>query len=103
MSVAAKLEDLDLANGQRDLLDLIDKIQFAQLENVKLPQIVVVGDQSGGKSSVLEAITDMPFPRDADKCTRFATEIRLKRDKEERITFRIIPDARTRSYAEQKN
>ncbi|KAE8448873.1 hypothetical protein EG329_008875 [Mollisiaceae sp. DMI_Dod_QoI] len=100
-SVGANLEAQDLASEQQGLLDLIDKLQFAQLDNVKLPQIVVVGDQSAGKSSVLEAITGTPFPREAGACTRFATEIRLRRSKTEKFTVKIIPDRSTRSFADQ--
>lgn len=102
LSVGAAVGNQDLANEQRGLLDLIDKLQFAQLDNVKLPQIVVVGDQSAGKSSVLEAITGTPFPRDAGACTRFATEIRLRRADKEKFTIGIIPDASTRTFAEQE-
>lgn len=42
-------------------------------------QLVVVGDQSSGKSSVLQAITRLPFPVDEKMCTRFATEVALQR------------------------
>ncbi|KAI9759064.1 MAG: hypothetical protein M1840_003611 [Geoglossum simile] len=86
----------DLGNEQQGLLEAIDKLRFARLENIKLPQIVVVGDQSAGKSSVLESLTGVPFPRDAEACTRFATEIRLRRADEERFSIRIWPD-RTRT------
>ncbi|KAK4184168.1 P-loop containing nucleoside triphosphate hydrolase protein [Podospora australis] len=95
------LDAQELAGDQRALLDLIDKLQFAQLENVKLPQIVVVGDQSAGKSSVLEAITGTPFPRDAGACTRFATEIRLRRSPQPSINVSVIPD-KNRPFAEQE-
>ncbi|KAK4156647.1 P-loop containing nucleoside triphosphate hydrolase protein [Chaetomidium leptoderma] len=95
------LDAQELAGDQRALLDLIDKLQFAQLDNVKLPQIVVVGDQSAGKSSVLEAITGTPFPRDAGACTRFATEIRLRRAAQASITVSVIPD-KNRTFAEQE-
>lgn len=57
-----------------------------------LPQIVVVGDQSSGKSSVLEGLVEMAFPRDSGLCTRFATQIVFKRSKEERIAVSIIAD-----------
>lgn len=38
-------------------------------------KLVVVGDQSSGKSSVLEGSTNLPFPRDSGPCTRFPTQI----------------------------
>ncbi|CEJ93781.1 Putative Interferon-induced GTP-binding protein Mx [[Torrubiella] hemipterigena] len=99
VSLDSSVEAAGLAGEQRELLDLIDKLQFAQLDNVKLPQIVVVGDQSAGKSSVLEALSGTPFPRDAGACTRFATEIRLRRAKEASLKVSIIPD-KTRPYDE---
>jgi hypothetical protein len=40
-----------------------------------------VGDQSSGKSSVLEGLTGLPFPRDSGLCTRFPTQIVFKRSK----------------------
>lgn len=91
-TIDSALDTQGLADEQRGLLELIDKLQFAQLDNVKLPQICVVGDQSAGKSSVLEAITGTPFPRDAGACTRFATEIRLRRAPQTSLTVSIIPD-----------
>jgi hypothetical protein len=99
-SIESSLDTAGLATEQRGLLDLIDKLQFCQLDNVKLPQIVVVGDQSAGKSSVLEALTGTPFPRDAGACTRFATEIRMRRSKEARLGVSIIPD-KNRPFEEQ--
>ncbi|KAK7421243.1 hypothetical protein QQX98_002375 [Neonectria punicea] len=99
-SLESSLDTQGLANEQRGLLDLVDKLQFAQLDNIKLPQIVVVGDQSAGKSSVLEALTGTPFPRDAGACTRFATEIRLRRAKETKLKVSIIPD-KSRPFNEQ--
>ena len=40
-----------------------------------------MGDQSSGKSSVLEGLTELPFPRDSGLCTRFPTQIVFKRSK----------------------
>lgn len=54
---------------------------------------VVCGDQSSGKSSVLEAITEIPFPRNENLCTRFATEIILRRHHVASISIRITPDS----------
>lgn len=100
-SINSSLGTQGMADEQKGLLDLIDKLQFAQIDNVKLPQIVVVGDQSAGKSSVLEALSGTPFPRDAGACTRFATEIRLRRSKETTLKVAIIPD-KNRPFNDQQ-
>lgn len=42
-----------------------------------MPRIIVCGDQSCGKSSVLEAISRLNFPRDESTCTTFAIELTL--------------------------
>lgn len=81
------------SSEQRELMDLVDRLRRAGLSTLlQLPQIVVCGDQSSGKSSVLEAITEIPFPRKENLCTRFATEISLRRDTEESISCKINPD-----------
>jgi len=64
-------------------------------DHINLPQLVVSGDQSTGKSSVLEGITGFPFPRQDGLCTRFPTEIILEHipgpKAEFEITATIIP------------
>jgi hypothetical protein len=71
----ASLQALQSAD-QRKLMDIVDKLRRTGLSGVvELPQLVVCGDQSSGKSSVLEAITEIPFPRKENLCTRFATEV----------------------------
>ena len=42
-------------------------------------KIVVVGDTSTGKSSVLQALTRLPFPVASELCTRFVTETTIRR------------------------
>jgi GTP-binding protein EngB required for normal cell division len=70
-------------------------------DHVSLPQLVVCGDQSAGKSSVLEGITGIPFPRQDGVCTKFATEIILQHNTNiSRITATVIPHA-SRSKAER--
>lgn len=61
-------------------------------EVVSLPQIVVVGDQWSGKSSVLEGLIDKPQPRDSGLCTRFATQSIFRRAVNEQVVVSIIPD-----------
>ncbi|KAL1305821.1 hypothetical protein AAFC00_003983 [Neodothiora populina] len=68
--------------------------------HVDLPQLVVSGDQSAGKSSVLEGLTGLPFPRQDGVCTRFGTEILLQNsDREDlQIIATLIP-CKTRDEA----
>jgi hypothetical protein len=73
------LQELQSAD-QRKVMDIVDKLRRTGLSSiVELPQLVVCGDQSSGKSSVLEAITEIPFPRKENLCTRFATEVGVPR------------------------
>jgi GTPase SAR1 family protein len=46
-------------------------------EVVKLPKIVVIGNQSAGKSSLIEAISQIKVPRAAGTCTRCPMEVIL--------------------------
>ncbi len=63
----------------QSLLDEIDSLRLQGISDfVFLPQIVVCGDQSSGKSSVLKAISGVPFPRNDTLCTRIATEVILR-------------------------
>jgi hypothetical protein len=90
------------SNGQRKIMDIVDRLRRTGLSGVvSLPQLVVCGDQSSGKSSVLEAITEIPFPRKENLCTRFATEIVLRRASLPSIKITITPD-KNRLEDEQK-
>lgn len=62
------------------IIDLIDQLRAVGIEkDMQIPQIAVMGDQSSGKSSVLEALSGIPFPRGSGLVTRCATELRMKR------------------------
>lgn len=63
-------------------------------DHIDLPQLIVCGDQSAGKSSVLEGLTGLPFPRQDGVCTKFATEIILQHSiGEQSITATILPSS----------
>ena len=62
------LELLDSPERLR-LLDAVDKLRAQGLGRfTALPQLIVCGDQSSGKSSVLAALSDLPFPCRENLC-----------------------------------
>ncbi|TYH32698.1 hypothetical protein ES332_D13G007200v1 [Gossypium tomentosum] len=64
----------------RPLLDVIDRLRLLMVmkEGIQLPTIVVVGDQSSGKSSVLESLAGVNLPRSQGICTRVPLIIKLQ-------------------------
>jgi len=75
-----------------ELLNIIDTLRSQGIcRYIDLPQLIVCGDQSSGKSSVLEAISGLRFPTKDNLCTRFATELILRRGPSPSITVTIIP------------
>lgn len=86
------LESLQ-SSEERGLLDVIDNLRSRGISHyIQLPQIIVCGDQSSGKSSVLEAISGVPFPTKDNLCTRFATELILRRTAKSDISVAIVPN-----------
>ncbi|KAI1364108.1 dynamin family protein [Xylaria arbuscula] len=80
------------SEDQLELLDAVDRLRLQGLDHyVSLPQIIVCGDQSSGKSSVLEAISGVPFPVKSNLCTRFPTELVLRRTAKIGVTVSIVP------------
>ncbi|KAG1927673.1 interferon-induced GTP-binding protein Mx-like [Pimephales promelas] len=64
----------------RPLIELIDSLRLIGLdEDICLPSIAVVGDQSSGKSSVLEALSGVALPRGSGIVTRCPLELKLQR------------------------
>ncbi len=86
-------------NGQQSSpltsLSRLRKIDQLREKNIgkylPLPQLVAVGDQSSGKSSLLESLTGIPFPHGQELCTRYATQITHRREDHPRIDIGIIP------------
>lgn len=94
-SYAAGLDTPELEKLRQkhtQLLDTVDQLRDNNLgKYVELPQIVVVGDQSSGKSSVLSAIAQVEFPSRGNVCTRFATELSLRRADVTKLEATIRP------------
>jgi GTP-binding protein EngB required for normal cell division len=66
----------------RDMKSLVKKIQDLRhigIEDTRiaLPKICVIGDQSTGKSSLIEGLSEIKMPRSAGTCTRCPIEINL--------------------------
>ncbi|XP_029287526.1 interferon-induced GTP-binding protein Mx-like isoform X2 [Cottoperca gobio] len=67
----------------RPCIDLIDSLRSLGVEkDLALPAIAVIGDQSSGKSSVLEALSGVSLPRGSGIVTRCPLELKMKRRKE---------------------
>ncbi|XP_015892522.1 dynamin-related protein 3A isoform X2 [Ziziphus jujuba] len=81
------------------VIPIVNKLQdiFAQLgsqSTIELPQVAVVGSQSSGKSSVLEALVGRDFlPRGSDICTRRPLVLQLLQTKRN-------PDGTDEEYGE---
>ncbi|KAL2816575.1 P-loop containing nucleoside triphosphate hydrolase protein [Aspergillus cavernicola] len=80
------------SKDQMQLLDSIDHLRLQGINHyISLPQIIVCGDQSSGKSSVLEAISGVSFPIRNSLCTRFPTELVLRKNVYTNVTVSIVP------------
>lgn len=87
------------------LQDIFAPISGEELQSrVQLPQVAVVGSQSSGKSSVLEALVGRDFlPRGCDICTRRPLVLQLEnRPAEEREwgEFRHLPGKRFYDFSQ---
>lgn len=75
----------------RPALDAVDEIRpyvkdFPEI-SAMLPALVVVGEQSAGKSSLLASISGIALPRGHGMCTKVPLELQLRKDKSESITM----------------
>lgn len=74
-----------------EIRNLLQKV--GQSSTVTLPSIVVIGSQSSGKSSVLEAIVGHEFlPKGSNMITRRPIELTLVNDAEARTDYGEFPD-----------
>ncbi|KAF7326063.1 hypothetical protein MKEN_00457600 [Mycena kentingensis (nom. inval.)] len=77
-SPAGHLSGSKYAHGRKQLLQLMAQLRSVGAQGeLDLPRITVIGNQSAGKSSVVEAISGINVPRDAGTCTRCPMECRL--------------------------
>ncbi|KIJ68611.1 hypothetical protein HYDPIDRAFT_146952 [Hydnomerulius pinastri MD-312] len=75
---AQLLPDSKYAIRRKELLALVKQLRAIGAQaDLDLPRIAVIGNQSAGKSSVVEAISGISVPRDAGTCTRCPMECRM--------------------------
>ncbi|CAM6103549.1 unnamed protein product [Calypogeia fissa] len=90
----------------RPLLDAVDRLRNLKVtsEGIPLPSIVVVGDQSSGKSSVLESLAKISLPRGQGIATRVPLVLRLERsrDSEESSITISYKDTEPKSITEDE-
>ncbi|KAF1833322.1 dynamin-1, partial [Decorospora gaudefroyi] len=88
---------------QVELLDKIDELRNQGLghHGISLPQLIVCGNQSCGKSSLLQGLTRLRFPTEQGLCTTFATEVVLRKKTDVEISCTITP-GKSRSPAERR-
>ncbi|KID95879.1 interferon-induced GTP-binding protein Mx, partial [Metarhizium majus ARSEF 297] len=80
------------SEDHRDLLDTFDRLRSGGIcKHVHLPEIIVCGGRSAGKSSVLEAISGISFLTEDNACTRFTTELVLRRQDTPAVKISINP------------
>ncbi|KAH0834801.1 P-loop containing nucleoside triphosphate hydrolase protein [Lanmaoa asiatica] len=70
--VTLDLSSTEYARTRRELMQLISDLRAETL--IDLPSIVVIGGQSAGKSSLVEAVSGVNVPRDSGTCTRCPME-----------------------------
>ncbi|XP_071994905.1 interferon-induced GTP-binding protein Mx-like isoform X1 [Engystomops pustulosus] len=88
---AMKLMDKQFQEKIRPCIDLIDSLRsFGVEKDLALPAIAVIGDQSSGKSSVLEALSGVTLPRGTGIVTRCPLELQLKKSAQNSTWFGTI-------------
>lgn len=78
----------------RNVINLVDKLRDCDIQkSIKLPQIAVIGQQSAGKSSLLESLVRLNFlPRGEGMVTKRPLLLCLNRLSNERPPYAIFED-----------
>jgi GTPase SAR1 family protein len=70
----------DFGEKLKYIHDALGELQSRGIQHVaSLPELVLVGDQSSGKSSLMSAIAGLSLPRSSGTCTRCPIHIRVSR------------------------
>ncbi|KAI0363541.1 hypothetical protein BV20DRAFT_958073 [Pilatotrama ljubarskyi] len=81
---AALVFDTPFSKTSQELIQFVTTLRGLGAQvYLDLPRIIVIGNQSAGKSSLVEAISGISVPRDAGTCTRCPMECRLAHSADE--------------------
>ncbi|KAF8586089.1 hypothetical protein K439DRAFT_1632008 [Ramaria rubella] len=105
--IAVGLSDPTLSEARRRKLDAINRLHsLGAQRDIDIPQIVVIGSQSAGKSSLIESISGISLPRASGTCTRCPTECRLVNSTDPWlciVTLRFTTDESGHPYQSARN
>ena len=75
------LQNTQYDRSAQALNQIMTRLRDCGIEQfISLPKIAVVGNQSAGKSSLIEAMSQIKVPRAAGTCTRCPMEVILRRN-----------------------
>ncbi|KAH9032594.1 P-loop containing nucleoside triphosphate hydrolase protein [Lactarius pseudohatsudake] len=102
--VPVGLSDPQYVAKKRRMLDAVNRLRAtgAQLD-LDIPIIAVLGSQSAGKSSLIEAISGITLPRASGTCTRCPTECQLSHSSEPWrcvVSLRRVTDAEGKALSQ---
>ncbi|THU85106.1 hypothetical protein K435DRAFT_764484 [Dendrothele bispora CBS 962.96] len=103
---AVGLANAQLSDGRRRMLDLVNRLHMTGVQiDIDLPQIAVIGNQSAGKSSLIESISGITLPRAAGMCTRCPTECSMSNSPKWKciVSLRIMTDSAGQLLGEPRN
>ncbi|KAI0333222.1 hypothetical protein GY45DRAFT_1319829 [Cubamyces sp. BRFM 1775] len=90
------LSSAEHASTRRKMLDVVNALHRTGVQvDIDLPVIAALGQQSAGKSSLIEAISGITLPRAGGTCTRSPTECRLSYSEDPWkciVSLRILTD-----------
>ncbi|KAL0945228.1 hypothetical protein HGRIS_000741 [Hohenbuehelia grisea] len=108
-STSAHDDAVGLSNDQhsdarRRLLDLMNRLHNTGVQaDIEIPMIAVIGNQSAGKSSLIESISGITLPRATGTCTRCPTECKLLRSSDPwvcKVVLRFTSDAKNQALGQ---
>ncbi|KAG1745129.1 P-loop containing nucleoside triphosphate hydrolase protein, partial [Suillus paluster] len=94
--VEVDISSSDYARRRRELMEMMADLRSMGADAlIDIPSVVVIGGQSAGKSSLVEAVSGINVPRDSGTCTRCPMECSMSSHATSwscTITLRIYPD-----------